>query len=325
MSTITIGTPVYEFVDNEYTEWMVADVVYTREIPHAILETDDERATAPVDDLAAAVSNTDNTRWVPAMYCASDSQWIPHPRRQITTSSSLSDPEEVHLRVAPQSPSDLSFVKLSGEGSLSVVNEFLEGCEDGLVFHRLGSVSTWKAAFAACYKSSIISVAVLHHYHPSTNGEEIAITRLANHETAPKNTSSWMIGKVRKWAERIGYERLAAYTGVGDNDGTCYRAAGLTQDVDVTTHREGTRWEENQSPTDDQDCWTRQKYVDELNPENYANKSDQWAVNTVVDDVISPRDLTINIESVVQMNKHNHPVRQKHPINTSYILASTGG
>jgi hypothetical protein len=196
------------------------------------------------------VTDLDNNAWVPAMYDGEDDggdgKWIIHPRRANPEDVTLDDRCAVRLRLAPKTPADLTFEMIEKSGSRTAVNGFLNGADDGLVHHALGEVGKWKRAFVGRYHGAVVSTIVLHFYNPSANGSEIAITRLANHESAPPNTSSWMIAKARDWAERYGYERLATYAGVGKNAGTCYKAAGFEPEGDPVV-RESTDWDRGSS------------------------------------------------------------------------------
>jgi hypothetical protein len=293
MGPVDTGKTVFELVDGTYREWYIVTLVARDDGFSAILTHGNQRATVDADDLHDAVVDRDCAEWVPAMYDGEHEradgevvvEWIPHPKH--VDAGSIDD-VSVDLRVAPDSPSDLTFEKIQGRGSRTEVNNFLEGADDGLVFHELGGVSSWKTAFVARYDGAIVSAIVLHHYHPSTNGVEIAISRLANHTNAPHNTSTWMIARARKWAERAGYERLATYAGVGGNGGVCYRAAGFDA-VGEPVEVEGKDWTSDHHGSGDGDTsWLKQKYVYDLSPETYADKPDEWAVESVVDRVTVP-------------------------------------
>lgn len=281
-SIVDAGTTIFQLVDGTYVEWYVVDLIWREAGVSAILSRGVARATVDADTLAQKVADEVDHSWVPAMYDGTDEDgqavWVPHPRR----ADPDADADDVDLRVAPDNPSELTFEKIEGAGSRKEVNNFLEGASDGLVFHELGGVSSWKAAFVARYDGAIVSAIVLHHYHPSTNGEELAITRLANHASAPANTSTWMIARARDWAERAGYDRLATYAGVGGNSGTCYRAAGFEAvgEPEVVTGKSWTGSREEE--------WRKQKFVYDLEPETYEDKSDQWAIETVADSVVVP-------------------------------------
>lgn len=280
-ASIEPGTVIFERSGDQYIRWEVLDCIARGSDFAALLESENGRATVDADELAALVADRRVSSWVPSLYAGCDGDrdgWVPHPRHV----DGDTDPEP-DIRLAPDTPGDLTVEKVEGRGSRRLVNAFLEGADDGLVFHELGGVASWKAAFVARYNSEIVSVAVLHHYHPSTNGEEIAITRLANHESAPANTSTWLIARVRKWAERSGgYDRIATYAGVGGNDGICYRAAGF-EAVGDATEVSGTAW-----TGDDETTWLKRKFVDDLNPETYADKPSEWGVRTVVDRIVEP-------------------------------------
>lgn len=288
--TISVGKTVFEFVNGTFVEWYVVDLVATPDVDGqhsaAILSNGHERATVDADRLADAIRNEENPRWVPAIYDgeneSGDAEWVPHPRRADKDADTAD--VDVQLRTAPDTPSELTFEKIEGRGSRTEVNNFLEGARDGLVSHELGGVQSWKAAFVARYNGAIVSALVVHHYNPSTNGVELAITRLANHTSAPHNTSTWMIARARKWAERAGYERLATYAGVGGNDGVCYRAAGFEAVGEAETVT-GTSWAGEQAASGE---WVKQKFVDDLDPGRYESKSGAWAVESVCDGVVVP-------------------------------------
>lgn len=280
VSTVSPGTTLFQYDARRdcYVEWYVVDLMWRSDGVSAILSRGDRRATVDANRLAEIVTDRENGAWVPSMYDGEDddgtAMWIPHPNHTDAPARDV----ELDLRVAPDTPSALTFEKIEGRGARIEVNNFLDGAADGLVFHQLGGVAKWKAAFVARYRGAIVSAIVLHHYHPSTNGEEIAITRLANHESAPKNTSTWMIARARKWAERVGYERLATYADVDANDGTVYEAAGMTTASDPE-RVVGKDWKDD----GDDEVWHRQKWVDHLDPDTYADKSEAWAVETVAD------------------------------------------
>ncbi|WP_353635524.1 hypothetical protein ABSL23_15880 (plasmid) [Halobacterium sp. NMX12-1] len=294
-ATISPGTALFELdaAAETYHEWLVADVIATTNGHAAILTDGHQRATVDIDRLRATVTDESDPSWVPATYAgtddAGDPSWIPHPRR---ANPAADVGHSVDLRTAPDTPSELTFEKIEGRGSRREVNAFLNGARDGLVFHALGGVASWKAAFAARYDGALVSVLVLHHYHPSTNGREIAVTRLANHTNAPANTSTWMLAHARKWAERAGYDRLATYAGVDGNDGTCYRAYGF-QPAGDPVEVSGTTWTGDGAETE---TWRKQKYVYDLAPETYRDKSPEWAVETVCDRVVVPDDPTASTE-----------------------------
>lgn len=275
-SLLSPGSTVFELVGNKYVEWYVLDVITAEDGFSALLTNGSRRATVDADELEQAVASESPT-WVESMYeqadAGDDLVAIPHPK-QADADADLDD-ADVELRVAPDSPKKLTFERVSGRGSRTEVNNFLEGSDDGLVAHELGGVSSWKTAFVARYDGAIVSAIVLHHYHPSTNGVEIAITRVANHPSAPANTSSWVIARARKWAERSGYERVATYAGVGGNAGVCYEASGFEKDGEPV-EVEGKDWKGEKSGT-----WEKQKYVYELEPYKYGDWSEADATESV--------------------------------------------
>lgn len=309
-SPISIGKPLFEYVNGDYLEWTVTDVHHRDDPePHAILERDTEQATVGVWQLESAIY-ADDSRWTSGLYDGKDDtgdpQWIPHPRYKPDSVADFSDDHDPHLRVAPSNPSDLTVKKLTAKDSRKEINRFLEGADDDLVWHELGGIAKWKAAFAAYYRNAIVTVIVLHHYHPDTNGTELAITRLAHHPSAPNNTSSYMIGRARRYAERAGYERISAYTGVGDNTGTCYKAAGFDSEGTIT-ERNSTDWDDDTNGTID--TWHRQKFVADLSPEKYADKDEQWAAKTAVDEIIEPEENTASLDRHLSLRGKQYPWR----------------
>lgn len=280
-----IGTHVFELVGGEYVEYEIVDFCRDFETWVAALEPVDGEGRTTVDDdvLMCRLANADDSTWVKGMLDVVDDdgvkQWVPHPKHADRSAEPVAP--DVGRRDTPSSPKQLTFEKIEGRGSRTEVNTFLDGETDALVFHELGGVSSWRAAFVARYDGDIVSALVLHHYHPSTNGVEIACTRLANNEYAPKNTSTWMLSRARKWAERVGYETLASYAGVGDNEGVTYQAAGFETDGEPV-EVDGKNW------NGDGGVWTKQKYVYDLEPTKYDSKSDAWALESVADGTVVP-------------------------------------
>lgn len=247
------GKSVYELEDGSYTEWYVVENVWTEESVEAVLESEDERMRVDALELEREIFS-DRDGW--------------------RASEPRNTSPDLERKSGPTSPTELKFERVQGRGSRTEVNAFLEG-ESGLVYHELGGVSSWKAAFVGRYEGEIVSAIVIHAYHPSQNGTDAVITRVANDELAPANTSSWIIARARNWAERAGYERVVSYAGVGGNGGTCYRAAGF--DLEGEPERvEGKSWTAN-----DGEEWVKQKYVYELEPSKFAELSEADATAAV--------------------------------------------
>jgi hypothetical protein len=286
VSQIQTGTTLFELENGRYVEWYVVDLVWSDDGVSAILSHGDRRATVDADELEAAVVDESPT-WVPSMYEQGDDgelEPIPHPNH--SDADADGDDVDVDLRVAPDSPTDLSFERMSGRGSRTEVNNFLEGGDDGLVNHELGGVSSWKTAFVARHDDAIVSAIVLHHYHPSTNGVEIAITRVANHPSAPKNTSSWVVARAREWAKEAGYERIATYAGVGGNAGVCYQAAGFEK-AGEPVEVDGKNWSDDHHGSDESSSWTKQKYVYEFERRETPDVVESEIMGTCVESTIS--------------------------------------
>jgi len=164
----------------------------------------------------------------------------------------------------PGDVDDLTFEKIAGRGSRRTVNAFLEGHEDGCVDHACGGVHHWKAAFVARYEGHIIGAIVLappQNGVLAAEGEEIVISRIACHPVRPPNTSTWLIGRARAWAERSGYHRISALAGVDGNRGTCYQAAGFEAEEVTEEYVDG-----------EGKVWSKRRYVDELDPEKYIGR-----------------------------------------------------
>lgn len=137
------------------------------------------------------------------------------------------------------SPKKLRFEKASGTGSRNLVNRLLGGGSDGQFDHLLPGVQKWKHAFVASYDGRPYSVAVLEHSRNTHLGEGtgeklLYLSRLCNHPHAPKNTSSWMLGRIRGWLRHnTEVETLVALAGIDGNDGTVYKAANFEYDGEV--------------------------------------------------------------------------------------------
>ncbi len=139
------------------------------------------------------------------------------------------------------SPKQLNFHQVSGNGSRYLVNRLLSGGPDGQFDHILSGVNKFKFAFIATHNGHPYSVLTLAQPYNSDTGngdgsEVLYLTRLCNHPHAPKNTSSWMIGKARRYVKNhTAVNRLVAIAGINNNTGTVYDAAGF--DLDSVTHR----------------------------------------------------------------------------------------
>lgn len=280
---VQVGTTVFEYDSDteQYVEWYVVDLQWRDDGVSAILTHGDRRATVDADELGDAVTDRDTATWVPSMYDgeADDgtARWIPDPR---FTDDELDD-SDLDLRVGPDSPTELDFERVGGAGSRIMVNHFLNGSDDDLVAHELGGVSSWKTAFVARHDGAIVSALVVHAYHPSQNGTDAVITRIANHPCAPANTSSWMIARAREWARDFGYERMVSYAGVGGNGGTCYRAAGFDA-VGEPERVTGKSWVDS-----DGEEWVKQKYVYEFDTRDTPGAVESAVVGSAVESTIS--------------------------------------
>lgn len=164
----------------------------------------------------------------------------------------------------PESTSELTFEKIGGRGAQNEVNSFLEGYEDGAVDHKCGGVHHWKAGFVARYEGHIIGVIVLAPHQNgqiAAEGEEVVISRIACHPSRPHNTSTWLISRARKWAERSGYSRVSALAGVDGNEGSCYKGAGFELEEREEDYVDGNG-----------NKWVKHRYVYELEPEKYDGR-----------------------------------------------------
>lgn len=140
------------------------------------------------------------------------------------------------------SPKKLSFGKVSGEGSRNLVNRLLGGGPDGRFDHLLPGVQKWKHAFVASYNGRPYSVAVLEHSRNTHLGEGtgekvLYLSRLCNHPHAPKNTSSWILGRMRGWLRHnTDVETVVALAGIDGNEGIVYKAANFEYDGEQTVN-----------------------------------------------------------------------------------------
>lgn len=163
-----------------------------------------------------------------------------------------------------ESTDELTFEKIEGRGAQNRVNAFLEGAEDGTVHHGCGGVHHWKAAFVARYDGDIVGAIVLappQNGVLAAEGKEIVISRIACHPNRPHNTSTWLISRARKWAERAGYSRISSLAGVDGNEGSCYKGAGFELESEEAGYCDGNG-----------DKWHKRRYVYQLNPEKYAGR-----------------------------------------------------
>jgi GNAT superfamily N-acetyltransferase len=140
------------------------------------------------------------------------------------------------------------------------VNEFLES---DLVDHKLGGVPGWKAAFGARYNGNLIAVCVLSRpvARALDDGDTISISRFGSRPERPANTGSWLIARARDWARLEGYETMIAYSGVADNYGTLYNAAGF--EIAAVTEADGESWQSREGRSQWED-YTRRRWEYDL-------------------------------------------------------------
>lgn len=138
------------------------------------------------------------------------------------------------------SPKTLTFTELSGRHARTIANQLLAGGPDGQFDHVLPGVQKWKHAFVASKYGVPYSLAILAQPYNSDTGRgtgdhTLYLTRLCNHPAAPKNTSSWMIGRLRGWLRaNTDVKKLIAIAGVDGNPGTVYKAAGMEKTTTTT-------------------------------------------------------------------------------------------
>lgn len=183
----------------------------------------------------------------------------------------------LECRVIPKNPRELIWTRESGRGSRTRVNEFLES---DVVNHRLGGVQFWSAAFSARspFDDSIVAAVVLHK--PASRnlddwtgrgpqnggtGTRLEVSRLAAHVARPKNTSSWILSQAAEWATEQGFEIIQAYTGVNDNRGDSYRAAGWHPAASSEIKKGDAGWNasdgrDGRVDTASDDGWTRVRW-----------------------------------------------------------------
>jgi GNAT superfamily N-acetyltransferase len=149
---------------------------------------------------------------------------------------------------------------LCRERSRTAVNDFLESDQ---INHKLGGVPGWKAAFGGRYDGDLVAVCVLSRpvARALDDGDTISISRYASRPDRPANTGSWLIARARRWARLEGYETMIAYSGVAENYGTVYEAAGF--DVARVSQASGDSWtsREGRSEWDD---YTRRRWEYDL-------------------------------------------------------------
>lgn len=140
---------------------------------------------------------------------------------------------------APAVPPSVDSLELHRERSRTRVNEFLER---DTIDHKLGGVPGWKAAFSGRYQQDLVAVCVLSRpvARALDDGDTISISRYASSPNRPANTGSWLIARAREWARLEGYETMIAYSGIADNYGTVYQAAGF--ELEKVTEADGDSW-----------------------------------------------------------------------------------
>ena len=252
-SGLAIGDHIYERVETGETRCVAGvdeiHVQYHRRVVTDIVRTDGqwewhfkERLPAGEDYVRTLLSNDPSVR----SYPPPEMPDFPHPPQSIGVDRSrdwVCERWECPPESPPAvggSPKELRFKKVAGEGSRALVNRLLGGGPDGRFDHLLPGVQKWKHAFIASYDGRPYSVAVLEHSRNTHLGEGtgeklLYLSRLCNHPHAPKNTSSWMLGRIRGWLRHnTEVETLIALAGIDGNSGTIYKAANFEYDGEQT-------------------------------------------------------------------------------------------
>jgi len=174
----------------------------------------------------------------------------------------------------PSSLKQFEFARLRDKAE---VRRFLE---HPLVDHPRGHQAIWKAAFGARYRGDLVAVAVLGIPNPPSryDGQTIVIDRYAAHPNRPPNTGTWLLSRVREWAELEGYCWLAAKAGIGGNEGTVYRALGMEQ-LGSTEIADGSGYG-NRPNRETWDDWEKRSFAQPLGPDGVQfrryDKHDRW-------------------------------------------------
>lgn len=273
------GNMLYERWRDEYRRWYVEDnhaVDDSTYFKHSatVLRGGDHRVIVDTDELGRRLTLEDS-RWLrfdPSRvggHGMGDNPDGSDPPDWIVPGSHTDVPEgwtrsyyPLERRWAPLNASDLTLSQMAGKGSRLRANRFLRG-EDGLVDPSKGVVQGWKACFGAYGPTdNLLAVAVLGRPRARSldNGDLLELYRLAAHPIAPSNTNSKLIGRVGGWARNMEYDRLLTYANLDEQEGTCYRAAGLELVSTSEADPDGWKARGDDRQSTEPDTWTRGRF-----------------------------------------------------------------
>lgn len=278
------GSTIFERWIDQFRPWYVEDVYPALgtlddndyETGAAVLKSGSHRVLTGTAALGRRLSATDSrwttrnpwfvgTRGLGANADGSQPvEWIDPRSHPDVPTRFLRSYTPIDRRWAPRDAGDLRCKQLSGRGSRTQANAFLDG-EDGLVDPSQGTVQGWKACFGAYGPNeSLLAIAIVGRPRARVldqQGDVIELYRLAAHPIAPSNTNSWLIGRVRNWATNEGYDQLISYANLDVQEGTCYEAAGFELDDVTIADHDGWQYQGDDRSKTNRSDWQRGRYT----------------------------------------------------------------
>lgn len=153
----------------------------------------------------------------------------------------------------PAQPTRARYLSASLIHDRRSVNAFLSA------HHYLGGVPGWKFCLGAFHGYELVGIAVVSRpvSRHEDDGDTLEITRLAFAPGAPKNSPSWLIGRVKRVLWLQGIRRLIAYASSGEGHrGTIYRASGF----ELKGMTKGEPWTREGRPRSDRDVSPKRKF-----------------------------------------------------------------
>ena len=270
---------LYERWRDEYRQWYVEDNIAvgdsdTYQYRATVLHDGPHRIIVDSDELGRRLA-LDDSRWMSSDpsrvggHGMGDNPDGSDPPDWIVPGSREGVPEgwtrsyyPLERRWAPRNAKGLRIEQMAGQGSRLRANRFLRG-EDGLVDPSKGVVQGWKACFGAYGPTGdLLAVAVLGRPRARSldNGDAVELYRLAAHPIAPSNTNSKLIGRGGGGARSMNYDRLLTYANLDEQEGTCYRAAGLELVSTSEADPDGWKSQGDDRQSTEPDTWTRGRF-----------------------------------------------------------------
>lgn len=256
-----------------------------------------QSVTLPVSRLCEDLIAAKTDAFASPKWHTNPAKWRPDKTSVSTFKQRYYTPESSYEPV--ESCSELEFEVIEGEGAHDKIDPFLDGQVSPAVEHNLGGTDgKWKAGFGIYHRPegadsrNLIAAATVDE-HPNQiyfeKHNSILISRIACHPARPKNCSTWLIARIRNWAEKEGFDQIGSTAGVNFNQGIVYKAAGFELNKRLTGWVRGDGWtnRKGRSSVHDGNLWYKRKWeytINDNDPEDTSKEDTPLPENTTLSD-----------------------------------------